>query len=143
MKYGRVDLHKTNYTPDTEHVIFDNPPADELLEIYRQYCLHHKFESAWPFYREQFEKDPSNEIIGYWDKGKLAAWSMIYIINNNVIEACQFAWNYKRPRARLGIRSLQTECAIYKARGYKWYLLGQDHKYKHEIDGYEIIGPMT
>ena len=85
MKYGKVDLSKTNYVPDTEYVILDNPPAEELLEIYRQYCLHHRFESAWPFYKEQFKKDTSIDIIGYWDNGKLAAWSMIYIINNSVI----------------------------------------------------------
>ena len=143
MKYGKVDLSKTNYVPDTEYVILDNPPAEELFEIYRQYCVHHRFESAWPFYKEQFKKDTSIDIIGYWDNGKLAAWSMIYIINNSVIEACQFAWNYKRPRARLGIRSLKTECYIYKERGYKWYLLGPHYTYKHEIDGYEIIGPMS
>lgn len=143
MKHGRVDLHKTNYIPDTTYVIFDQPPIDDLLEIYRQYCLYHEFESAWPYYPEQFSRDHTNEIIGYYNQGDLVAWSMVYIINDNVCEACQFAWDYKHPRLRLGIRSLQTECAIYKERGFKWYLLGQDYKYKRELDGYEIIGPMT
>ena len=43
---------------------------------------------------------------------------------------------------RLGIESLQTECAIYKARGFKYLYLEQAHLYKQDMDGFEILGPL-
>jgi len=38
---------------------------------------------------------------------------------------------------------MKTECAIYKARGFRYLYLEQAHLYKSEIDGFEILGPMT
>jgi hypothetical protein len=44
---------------------------------------------------------------------------------------------------RLGIESLKTECAIYKAKGFRYLYLEQAHAYKQELAGFEILGPMT
>jgi hypothetical protein len=56
--------------------------------------------------------------------------------------ASQFAWTYCNPKTRLGIESLKTECAIYKERGYKFLYLDQAHLYKHDIDGFKLLGPL-
>ena len=56
--------------------------------------------------------------------------------------AAQFAWNYRKPRLRLGISSLQTECAIYRERGFEYLYLDQAHLYKQELEGFEILGPL-
>ena len=42
-----------------------------------------------------------------------------------------------------GIETMKTECAIYRARGFDYLYLEQAHLYKTEIDGFEILGPMT
>ena len=39
------------------------------------------------------------------------------------------------------IKSLESECAYFKARGFKFIELGLDAPYKREFDGYEIMGP--
>lgn len=81
-----------------------------------------------------------NEVIGYRHDGKLVAFSLIKIHDNENVEAIQFAWDYANPELKLGIKSLKNECAIYKARGYKYFYLGAAAKYK-QIDGYEELGP--
>jgi hypothetical protein len=43
---------------------------------------------------------------------------------------------------RLGIESMKTECAIYKARGFEYLYLEQANLYKKDIDGFEILGPL-
>ena len=40
-----------------------------------------------------------------------------------------------------GIKSLKHECALYKARGFKYLYLGGADEYKKQIDGFEILGP--
>jgi hypothetical protein len=56
--------------------------------------------------------------------------------------AAQFAWNYRKPKLRLGITSLQTECAIYRQRGFQYLYLDQAHLYKQDLEGFEILGPL-
>jgi hypothetical protein len=46
------------------------------------------------------------------------------------------------PKMRLGIETMKTECAIYRARGFQYLYLEQAHSYKSEIDGFEILGPL-
>jgi hypothetical protein len=81
----------------------------------------------------------SNDVIGYRQNDKLIAFSIITKYDKDNIEAVQFAWDYKNPELRLGIESLKNECAIYKARGFKYLYLGEAAEYKN-IDGYELLG---
>jgi hypothetical protein len=139
-QYAWINLAKSNYTAKLDYKILDNPDSEQLLGIYKQYCTYKKFKSAWPIYAEEFT-NPANDIIGYYDNNELVAWSMMYKINARVIEALQFAWNYNDPKLKLGIESMKCECAIYKAQGYEYIILGEAHEYKKQIDGFEIIGP--
>ena len=51
----------------------------------------------------------------------------------------QFAWDYAKPELKLGHLSLRSECAYYKDLGYEYYYLGEAHKYKSELKGFEIL----
>lgn len=143
MSYCGINLNETSYKINTDYKLFDSyekPPVDKMLDIYNQYCKHKKFKSVWPIYAEEFVAK-QNDIIGYYDHNRLVAWSMIYKINDKVVEALQFAWNYENPELKLGIESMKTECAIYKKLGYKLIILGEDHQYKRKIDGFTVFGP--
>lgn len=85
--------------------------------------------------------DSSNDVIGYYHHNNLVAFSLIRKYDCVNIEAIQFAWDYKAPSLKLGIKSLMNECAIYKKLGYKYLYLGEAAKYK-KIDGYEELGPI-
>lgn len=82
------------------------------------------------------------EIIGYNDTNKLIAFSLVTILDKNNCEGTQFAWDYEKPELQLGIESLKNECAIYKARGFRYYYLGTADKYKEQIEGYELLGKL-
>jgi len=86
--------------------------------------------------------DASTEIIGYRDNGQLVAWSMYRIWDNKNILSDHFAWNYRNPRLRLGVRSLMTECAIYRDQGYEYMYFESVEPYMLDIEGFEILGPM-
>ena len=57
-------------------------------------------------------------------------------------ECYQFCWDYANPELHIGMKSLRNECAIYKARGFKYLYLGHPAEYKSQIDGYELLGPI-
>ena len=86
--------------------------------------------------------DIKNDIIGYFDKDTLVAFSLLRRYNQFDVEALQFAWTYHEPKLRLGIESLKHECAVYKNLGYKFLYLGEADEYKSEIDGFEKLGPV-
>mgnify|MGYP003671776631 FL=1 len=81
------------------------------------------------------------EVIGYYDGGELVAFSLMRHYDSETIENIQFAWNYDNPELRLGIKSLEAECAYFKTRGFKFIELGLDAPYKKEFDGFEYMGP--
>ena len=143
-KYCYIDLSETDYKLSlTDYKLFEDyekVPVDKMLDIYKKYTEHKKFESVWPIYPEEFNAK-QNDIIGYYDKNRLVGWSMIYKVNLQVVEALQFAWDYENPKLKLGIESMKTECAIYKQQGYKIIILGEAHNYKRSIDGFKIFGP--
>jgi hypothetical protein len=70
------------------------------------------------------------------------AFSLIKRYDTANALCAQFAWTYHRPKMRLGIETMKTECAIYRQRGFKYLYLEQAHLYKSEINGFEILGPM-
>ena len=87
--------------------------------------------------------DPNTDVIGYYDRDQLVAFSLIMRYDHHNAMCDQFAWTYHDPQLRLGIESLKTECAIYRDRGFQYLYLDQAHTYKKEIEGFEILGPIT
>ena len=143
-QFARIDLSRTDYQQSVSWQYLE-PTADTcktLLEIYRTYCIYKHFGSVMPMFESRL-KDPGADVIGYYDNEKLVAWSLIRKFDNHNALCDQFAWTYHNPKLRLGIETMKTECAIYKARGFEFLYLEQAHLYKSEIDGFEILGPMT
>jgi hypothetical protein len=112
-----------------------------LNDIYRTYCVYKYFASVMPIFDSQYT-DPDTDVIGYYDNDLLVAFSLIKRYDSRNALCAQFAWNYKKPKLRLGIESLRTECAIYRERGFKYLYLDQAHLYKQGITGFELLGPL-
>ena len=140
-QFARIDLAKTTYEPKCDWYYITNPNIAELNDIYRTYCIYKHFASVMPIFDSQY-LDPSTDVIGYKDNNKLVAFSMMKRYDDKNVLAAQFAWNYRNPRLRLGISSLQTECAIYRERGFEYLYLDQAHLYKQSMQGFEILGPL-
>lgn len=144
-QFARINLENTNYTPTVEWRYITSREPDVLAKldnIYRTYCIHKHFASVMPMFHSRY-CDPMSDLIGYYDSEKLVAWSLIRRFDSHNAQCDQFAWTYHKPRLRLGIETMKTECAIYKERGFRYLYLDQVHLYKSEIDGFEILGPMN
>ena len=140
-QFARIDLSKTNYEQTVKWECFCRPDVDKLNQIYRDYCKYKHFASVMPIFPSRYT-DPMTDVIGYFDGEKLVAFSLIKRYDEENALCDQFAWNYNNPKLRLGIETMKTECAIYKARGFKYLYLEQAHLYKSQIDGFEILGPL-
>jgi hypothetical protein len=140
-QFARIDLSKTNYEPTVKWLYLREPDITQLNGIYRDYCKYKHFASVMPIFDSRYT-DPMTDVIGYYDGEKLAAFSLIRRYDNKNALCDQFAWNYNNPKLRLGIETLKTECAIYKAQGFEYLYLEQAHLYKSEIAGFEILGPL-
>ena len=140
-QFARIDLKQTNYQPSVEWAYLRDPDISKLNQIYRDYCKYKHFGSVMPIFDSRYT-DSMTDVIGYYDNNKLVAFSLIKRYDNHNALCDQFAWNYHNPRLRLGIETLQTECAIYRERGFKYLYLEQAHLYKSEIQGFEILGPL-
>jgi hypothetical protein len=140
-QFARIDLSQTNYSIDIEWMYITNPDISALNTIYRAYCTYKRFASVMPIFDSRYT-DPMTDVIGYYDQARLVAFSLIRRYDEHNALCDQFAWTYHNPRLRIGIETMKTECAIYKARGFKYLYLEQAHLYKSEIDGFEILGPL-
>jgi len=140
-QFARIDLTKNTDQATVTWAYLRDPDIAELKDIYRTYCVYKHFASVMPLFDSQFT-DPDTDVIGYYDTDRLVAFSLIKRYDNANALCAQFAWNYQQPRLRLGIRSLQTECAIYRERGFRYLYLDQAHLYKQGITGFEILGPI-
>jgi hypothetical protein len=140
-QFARIDLSRTNYSIDVEWMYMPKPDIPALNDIYRAYCVYKKFSSVMPIFDSRYT-DPMSDVIGYYDHAKLVAFSLIRRYDEHNALCDQFAWTYHNPKLRMGIETMKAECAIYKARGFKYLYLEQAHLYKSEIDGFEILGPM-
>ena len=141
MIYARINLEKTDYTLMQQNWSYIKTPDTQLLnKIYLQYCKHKKFQSVMPIFDSEY-LDSKTDIIGYYNKNEIVAFSLMKRYDIDNVEAVQFAWDYNDPKLKLGIRSLQHECALYKSLGYKFLYLGEADEYKKQIDGFEILGP--
>ena len=141
MLYARINLQKTNYSLYKNFSILKNPPIEELQTIYKTYCNYKKFTSIMPIFDSEFT-DAKNDVIGYYENNELVAFSLLRRFDTENVEAVQFAWNYSNPKISLGIKSLKSECAVYKDLGFKYLYLGGADEYKKKIDGFEILGPL-
>lgn len=94
-----------------------------------------------PMFESRFQ-DVMADVIGYWYQDQMVAFSLIRRFDDQHALCDQFAWTYHEPRLRLGVETMKTECAIYKARGFRYLYLEQAHQYKKQIKGFEILGPM-
>lgn len=143
-QFARIDLAATDYAESVRwHYLKPTPEVClQLDNIYRQYCQYKRFASVMPMFHSRY-KDTMADIIGYYDDDQLVAWSLIrrYDAYNALCD--QFAWTYHKPALRLGIETMKTECAIYKALGFHYLYLEQAHLYKSEIAGFELLGPLT
>lgn len=140
-KYARIDLAKTTYQPTVVWQYIRDPDIAQLNDIYRTYCIYKHFVSVMPIFDSQYT-DSDTDIIGYYDSKKLVAFSLIKRYDTKNALCAQFAWTYSRPGMRLGISSLKTECAIYRARGFEYLYLDQAHLYKQEFEGFELLGSL-
>jgi hypothetical protein len=140
-QFARIDLSKTNYNINIEWMYITNPDISALNAIYRAYCIYKKFSSVMPIFDSRY-LDPMTDVIGYYDHAQLVAFSLIRRYDDHNALCDQFAWTYHNPRLRMGIETMKTECAINKARGFRYLYLEQAHLYKSEMDGFEILGPL-
>ena len=140
-QFARINLAENTDQVSVDWAYLRKPNISELKDIYRTYCIYKHFASVMPLFDSQFT-DPDTDVLGYYNAGKLVAFSLIKRYDNENALCAQFAWNYQKPKLRLGIQSLQTECAIYRERGFKYLYLDQAHLYKQGITGFELLGPL-
>jgi len=140
-QFARINLIKNTDQATVKWAYLKNPNIAELNDIYKTYCIYKHFASVMPLFDSQFT-DSDSDVIGYYDNELLVAFSLIKRYDKENALCAQFAWNYKKPKLRLGIESLKTECAIYRERGFKYLYLDQAHLYKQGITGFELLGPL-
>ena len=145
MTYCRIKLSKTNYQAYDYAYIDDKPNLKQLQKIYKQYCEHKKFKSVMPLFENDLKVD---KIMAYYHEGEFVAFTRLFELDKHNIESVQFAWNYEKPKLRLGIVSLENECAWAKANGYRYLYLGRDdaynnpNNYKTKFKGFEVLGAL-
>ena len=140
-QYARINLAKTTYQPTVTWQYLHEPNIAELKDIYRTYCIYKHFASVMPLFDSQFT-DPDTDVVGYYQRDQLVAFSLMKRYDTENVLASQFAWTYSEPGSRLGMESLKTECAIYRERGFKFLYLDQAHLYKQGLEGFEILGTL-
>ena len=143
-EFARIDLAQTQYTESVtwNYLSKSDYMIEKCQEIYRAYCAHKQFASVMPMFSARL-RDPMADVLGYYSGGNLVAFSLIRRFDDHNALCDQFAWTYHKPRLRLGIETMKTECAIYRARGFHYLYLEQAHLYKQEIEGFEILGAIT
>jgi hypothetical protein len=140
-QFGCINLQQTQYESDLDWQYLDPVPVPDVLRVYRDYCTHKHFQSVIPMIPGRLTA-PDTEIIGYHDQGRLVAWSMYRIWDSENILSDHFAWDYRDPRSRLGIRSIKNECAIYRDRGLRRMFFESVEPYMLDLEGFEILGAM-
>lgn len=138
--FSRIVLEKTHYQKLNNFKFLDKsqPTIDICNNIYKKYIFYKKFESVMPIFDLQY-LDTNTDILGYYDKNTVVAFSLIKKYDRQNAECVQFAWDYCNPKLRYGIKSLENECALYKELGFKFLYLGLADKYKSKIEGYEMV----
>jgi hypothetical protein len=141
MTFARIDLGEITASADLDCELLNPVPVDDILQVYRAYCLHKHFHSVMPMLPGRFFV-PGTEVWGYRDQDKLVAWSMYRVWDQHSVVCDHHAWDYRNPGLRLGIRSFQNECAIYRDRGFKFMYFESVAPYMFDMPGFKILGPM-
>jgi len=141
-QFGRIDLAATSYESDLSWRYLDPVPVSEVQRVYREYCRHKHFHSVMPMLAGRLTA-ADTEIIGYHNQDRLIAWSMYRIWDQENVLSDHFAWDYRDPRLRLGIRSIENECAIYRDRGFRWMYFESVEPYMLDMQGFEILGGIS
>ena len=85
---------------------------------------------------------PGTEVFGYYDNDRLIAWSMYRVWDDKSIVIDHHAWDYNDPKLRIGLTSLQNECALYRNRGYEFMYFESIAPYMLNLQGFEILGTL-
>lgn len=137
--YCRICLSETNYK-EIPYKILDHTWFEQIVDIYVEYVKIKKFDSVLPLFYEEICYS-NTEVLGYFDKkNNLEAFSLIYKYDSQ--KSCladQFAWTYKNSKAKLGYKSIRSECARYKRLGFDYLYLGESSSYKEELKGFQLI----
>lgn len=141
MKFGRIDLTKTTYSITLDAQLLNPVPVEEINRVYKAYCLHKNFKSVMPMVPGRFSV-PNTEVFGYYNQDRLMAWSMYRIWDNENIVIDHHAWDYENPKLRIGLHSLQNECALYRTRGYRFMYFESVEPYMSSLQGFEILGSL-
>ena len=141
MTFARIDLSQITAQADLEYELLNPVPVDDILRVYKAYCVHKHFHSVMPMVPGRFFI-PGTEVWGYRDNNKLVAWSMYRVWDEHSVVCDHHAWDYRNPKLRLGIRSFQNECAIYRDRGFRFMYFESVEPYMFDIEGFKILGPM-
>lgn len=144
-KYCKINLAKTNYSISPfalpMPLLERSQQINVIKGIYKKYSDYKKFESVMPLF-DIVILDRTHDIIGYHRNGNLVAFTILKIYDEENVESVQFAWDYENPKLRMGILSIEHECAYYKSLGYKNLYLGLKDVYKTKFDGYEELGKL-
>ena len=137
--YCRINLALTNYK-EIPYTLLDESAFDSVVRIYKQYTQLKGFDSVLPLFYEEISS-PITEVLGYYDDSHaLQAFSLVYKYpSQKSCLADQFAWTYHDPKAKLGYRSIRSECARYKRLGFEYLYLGETALYKQQLKGFELI----
>ena len=141
MKFGRIDLTKTTYNIVLDAHLLNPVPIDEINRVYQAYCTYKNFKSVIPMVPGRFAV-PGTEVYGYYEQDKLIAWSMYRIWDSKNIVSDHHAWDYTNPRLRIGLHSLENECALYRNRGYEFMYFEFIAPYMLDLQGFEILGTL-
>ena len=139
--FEEVKSKKKHKFPRDLH--FHVGPVESLHRLDRVWKAYQKYRGYDDHldFRETCKIDPENKrIVRVYHRGKIIAFSILRIYPIPV--SLQFAWDYEKPKLRLGIKSLENECAWAKNNGYKYLYLGQDDRYKSQFKGYEVLEPL-
>jgi len=139
MKFGRIDLTKTTYNIILDAHLLNPVPIDEINRVYKVYCLYKNFKSVMPLVPGRFTI-PGTEVLGYYNRDQLVAWSMYRIWDSKSIVIDHHAWDYSNPKLRIGLRSLENECALYREQGYQYMYFESIEPYMLNLQGFEILG---
>lgn len=141
MNFGRIDLANTTYTITLDAHLLNPVPIDEINRVYKKYCSYKNFKSVMPMTPGRFDV-PGTEVYGYYEQDKLIAWSMYRIWDDKNIVVDHHAWDYNNPKLRIGLRSLQNECALYRDRGFQFMYFESVAPYMAHLQGFEILGTL-
>jgi hypothetical protein len=142
VKFCRINLLQTNYQQYNDAYLLSQVERDDKMEqlqdIYAKYCTYKKFTSVMPLFPALIF-DRYTDVIGYRTQSKLVAFSLVRRYDQTSAESTQFAWDYSDPELKLGMISLEHECAYYKSLGFEHLYLGHVDGYKKQFDGYEEL----